>query len=213
MLIQIFQGVGYPSSSREIDKYSYKYNDCNGYYEILGLSPICSMKEIKDRYRELSKKFHPDGSHPDVNKFREINEVYLVLSDPIERQKYNNIEDDSDDFYFGNLEKNKLFENGLGDRIDSIHTTNNNNIIDEEQLKFYTFISDNIDHKDSAQKWYDLLLQMDYLFGKQRVIKVAIVEMEKLFKIEKIMDENLFWFHANIEPNWMTAYLAWDMSK
>ncbi|PJB45346.1 MAG: molecular chaperone DnaJ, partial [Deltaproteobacteria bacterium CG_4_9_14_3_um_filter_44_9] len=56
-----------------------KYKD---YYEILGLKRDASAKEIKNAYRKLARKYHPDVN-PDnkgaEEKFKEINEANEVL--------------------------------------------------------------------------------------------------------------------------------------
>lgn len=60
------------------------------YYDILGISNVATENQIKDAYRQLAKKYHPDvrqgtgqavGEHdPDIEKFREVVEAYNVLS-------------------------------------------------------------------------------------------------------------------------------------
>jgi molecular chaperone DnaJ len=61
------------------------------YYNILGVSREASEREIKQAYRKLARKYHPDVNPGDKSaeaKFKEINEAHEVLSDKNKRQKY-----------------------------------------------------------------------------------------------------------------------------
>ncbi len=61
------------------------------FYYILGADINSSYDEIKEAYRKLSKKFHPDLNPDDEyfeTQFRQINEAYEILSDPVKRKKY-----------------------------------------------------------------------------------------------------------------------------
>ncbi|MAT42013.1 MAG: molecular chaperone DnaJ [Anaerolineaceae bacterium] len=60
------------------------------YYEILGISRNASSEEIKNSFRQLARKYHPDVSkEPDAeDRFKELNEAYAILSDPDKRSKY-----------------------------------------------------------------------------------------------------------------------------
>lgn len=61
------------------------------YYKILGVDQKANEKEIKNAYRKLARKHHPD-LHPNDKeakaKFQQINEANEVLSDPVKRKKY-----------------------------------------------------------------------------------------------------------------------------
>lgn len=48
-------------------------------YVTLGLDPSCIPSDIVSRYRTLAKKYHPDGTEPDVQKFKQIQEAYEEL--------------------------------------------------------------------------------------------------------------------------------------
>lgn len=66
------------------------------YYQILGLSRNASEKEMKQTYRRLARKHHPDlnpGDKSAEEKFKEINAAYEVLSDPEKRKKYDQFGD------------------------------------------------------------------------------------------------------------------------
>ena len=61
------------------------------YYKILGLNKTASSKEVKDAYRKLARKYHPDlnPNNQDAKaNFQQINEANEVLSDPEKRKKY-----------------------------------------------------------------------------------------------------------------------------
>lgn len=61
------------------------------YYHILGLEMDSAPDEIKQAYRKLSMKFHPD-KNPDDKYFEEwtknVNAAYEILSDPQKRESY-----------------------------------------------------------------------------------------------------------------------------
>ena len=61
------------------------------YYEILGVKRSASDKDIKQAYRRLARKHHPDlnpGDKAAEARFKDINEAYEVLSEPASRKKY-----------------------------------------------------------------------------------------------------------------------------
>jgi DnaJ-class molecular chaperone len=61
------------------------------YYQVLGVDKKASEKDIKQAYRKLARKYHPDVNPGDKSaeaKFKEINEAYEVLGDAQKRAKY-----------------------------------------------------------------------------------------------------------------------------
>ena len=60
------------------------------YYEVLGVTKSSSVDEIKQQYRKLALKFHPDrnNSSDAPEHFKEISEAYAVLSNTEKRQLY-----------------------------------------------------------------------------------------------------------------------------
>ena len=64
-------------------------------YETLGVSENASAEEIKKSYRKLARKYHPDINKDEsaVDKFKEINAAYEVLSDADKKSQYDQFGD------------------------------------------------------------------------------------------------------------------------
>lgn len=60
------------------------------YYALLGVDADATGSALKSAYRKKASEFHPDRNpSPDAaEKFREMQEAYDLLSDPVKRQEY-----------------------------------------------------------------------------------------------------------------------------
>ncbi|KAI3470027.1 hypothetical protein Pfo_026690 [Paulownia fortunei] len=63
------------------------------FYELLGIPETGSLLEIKQAYKQLARKYHPDVSPPDrveehTQRFIRVQEAYETLSDPRRRELY-----------------------------------------------------------------------------------------------------------------------------
>jgi len=61
------------------------------YYDLLGVPRKAPQKEIRQAYRKLARKYHPDlnpGDKSAEEKFKQVQEAYDVLSDAKKRQMY-----------------------------------------------------------------------------------------------------------------------------
>ncbi len=68
--------------------------DFKDYYATLGVAKTASEKELKQAYRKLARKHHPDVNQGDKaaeSRFKELNEAYEVLGDPAKRKKYDDL--------------------------------------------------------------------------------------------------------------------------
>lgn len=65
--------------------------DQANYYTILGVEEHAEAQEIKEAFRKLALKYHPDRNQGDLDaqgKMQRINEAYAVLSDHEKRRQY-----------------------------------------------------------------------------------------------------------------------------
>lgn len=62
------------------------------HYELLRVAPTASREELRQAFRSLSKRYHPDTTELPAAEaelaFRQLRQAYAVLSDPIARQRY-----------------------------------------------------------------------------------------------------------------------------
>jgi curved DNA-binding protein len=68
--------------------------DFKDYYATLGVAKTATEKEIKQAFRKLARKYHPDvnpGDKAAEARFKEINEANEVLGDPEKRKKYDEL--------------------------------------------------------------------------------------------------------------------------
>ncbi|XP_010261732.1 PREDICTED: uncharacterized protein LOC104600478 isoform X2 [Nelumbo nucifera] len=95
----------------------------NDFYAVLGLKKECTATELKNAYKKLALKWHPDRCSSSGNskfvedskkKFQAIQEAYSVLSDENKRFLYDvgvyDCDDDDDD------------ENGMGEFLGEMAT-------------------------------------------------------------------------------------------
>ena len=65
-------------------------------YDLLDVEHDASYREIKDSFRQLEQKHHPDRVGGDKETFKELLDAYEVLSDEVTREKYDS---QADDYY------------------------------------------------------------------------------------------------------------------
>jgi len=77
------------SSARSKDRRR-AVTDPRDYYETLGVTRDADEKAIKEAFRQLALKYHPDRNKaPDATeRFKEIAEAHAILSDPEKRAEY-----------------------------------------------------------------------------------------------------------------------------
>ena len=59
------------------------------YYVLLGVDPATTARGIRDAYRHLALRYHPDRAGPQSTRFfQDVVDAYRVLSDPQRRASY-----------------------------------------------------------------------------------------------------------------------------
>lgn len=102
------------------------------YYAILNIDKNATASQIKNAYRELAFAFHPDRNkdNPEsVEKMKELNEAYAVLSNPSRRKEYDVLRS-----RFGS-EAHDRFRKSYSDQ-DIFKGSDINNIIEEMAKSF-----------------------------------------------------------------------------
>jgi molecular chaperone DnaJ len=86
------------------------------YYEVLGVAKEADQKAIKDAFRTLAMKYHPDRNKEAgaEERFKEIAEAYAILSDPKKRADYDargfaGVEGFSQEDLFGGINFEDIF--------------------------------------------------------------------------------------------------------
>ena len=71
-----------------------QYEEIKRALEVLSLPTLITKEEIKDQYRYMVKKYHPDKGGKDAEKIKQINSAYALLMRYIEEFRYTFDEDE-----------------------------------------------------------------------------------------------------------------------
>jgi len=139
------------------------------YYSILGVSKNASQEEIKQAYKKLAKKFHPDinKEHDAAEKFKEINEAASVLGDEKKRQHYDQ---------FGSAEPN--FSSDYGD-----FSGFSGNFDDLFDSLFSGFGFGN--GRRQQERGHDLIIDLEISFEESVKGKTKTIEVKTLVRCEE----------------------------
>lgn len=91
------------------------------YYEILGVAETATQDDIKQAYRKLAMKNHPDRGG-DTTEFQRIAQAYEVLGDPNKRAEYDN-RSNGPQFSFNGMNPNEMNFGPFGDLGDIFRFT------------------------------------------------------------------------------------------
>jgi DnaJ-class molecular chaperone len=64
------------------------------YYQVLGVDQNATDQKIKEAFRKLAFKYHPDRNRENdaaIEKMKKVNEAYAVLSNPAKKREYDTL--------------------------------------------------------------------------------------------------------------------------
>lgn len=118
------------------------------YYEVLGVSSSATGKEIKEKYLELAKLYHPDKhiNNPlgklAEEKFREVKEAYDVLSNENKKREY-------DELLYGKKIKEEKIQINKTILVNAIEAYENENW--RECIKLTNTIINDLNNKNTEE--------------------------------------------------------------
>lgn len=151
-------------------------------YEIIGVEPNATQKQIKTAYRELSKSNHPDKMGSESRQ-SEINHAYEVLSDSVSRARYNNTGQEKD------TERNQKVQNflaniffGLLNQIEDPTTVNLIEKIDQHIVKMINQSSAGIKEMEKQEKKFKKVESKLKTKGDNNLIILITRQLDELKK-------------------------------
>ena len=79
------------------------------YYQVLGVDQKATDQQIKDAFRKLAFKYHPDRNKENpvaVEKMKKVNEAYAVLSNQAKKGEYDNLKNQFGSAAYSRFRKN-----------------------------------------------------------------------------------------------------------
>lgn len=156
----LFKGQGFLNLTKELILAPRNLNDPNGFYRMFGVEPWASEDEIRRAYRRMARRVHPDGTHPDKERFLYLAEAYHVLTE--HREEYNSIPE-------GCMWRMSGWEGEAGEEVPPSPSPKV-----EKADKWGYYYTDGENH-DLAQEWYEALREtlMDWDYSGRVVVKLG----------------------------------------
>lgn len=187
------EGVGFPTSCRDLARNKPNMNDPNGYYVFLDLPPWASVQEIRRKCKQLLAAWHPDGSEPNPELFAKAKMIYQVLGNPAYKAVYDHTPPDHvyvDEEVVADQREGKLPSTPPPDTPEI----------------FFTYLSDSPSTEDRAlsKQWYEHLLRAAWETGCVFRMKLHLTTS----KVNQVVGEEVYVY--KLDPSYERARAIMD---
>jgi DnaJ-class molecular chaperone len=181
------------------------------YYQILGIELNASFEDIKKKYRDLARIYHPDKNNGNDTKFKEIKTAYEELIDPEKRRIYDlrlRIEDNPFVKNFNNINLNDVKNMdfmSLGGLMSSFMFGNNKPTTDEPIPNIVYNFMKMYHNKNSKNETKSHEINMAFSFNdayKNKVKKIKIDNQQFLIPLDRrVYEINNYKFKIHIKDD------------
>lgn len=183
--------------------------DANGYYEELKVKYDATLEEIKDNYRQIAKKWHPDSNKSEeaLEKFQKISVAYDVLKDEKKRIIYDLLSQVYDKNNVPDMFSLKIYKNMSNKEDASIRSLKMTRVVGKlftQSIKEEKIIC----NKDEAEKQVLITSVKNWLFGwwspkafinniKAIMSNIKNIEMNKADNLRLLVHNSLAYWQEN----------------
>lgn len=191
------------------------------YYEILGVSQDASQEEIKAAYRKQAFKYHPDRNTENNvgsdSKMKELNFIYSILSDPIQRKTYDETIKYDSDFERYESQTSYSYVNIFCSEIEIEDSLGNASIISKGQSIYYLVEIDKsiITWKYKSKEYFSLIIKEIFSPEKKDSFAQTIkydLKKTPLFLVH-IGEKDMIIYQEDFQNHWLSERTYRKMDK
>jgi hypothetical protein len=190
----MFGSGGFPITSAVLQRMPLNFNDPNGYYRMLGVTPWADIGKIRRSFKQKAKLAHPDAGG-DPEEFRLLLQAYETLSDPTTRQEYNRTPPGH--VFLGEVEVEAL-------RWADPTWVPPRKEEDSERDKGYSYLALSED-RDKVDRWYEVVGAVYRLYGAYGRVRISLEKVQG-FNVRRIGAREYLVIPEHIEPNFFIAF-------
>lgn len=193
----------------------------SNYYEILGVSQDATQEEIRAAYRKQAFKYHPDRNAENNvgsdSKMKELNFIYSILSDPIQRKTYDETIKYDSDFESYESQSSYSYVNIFCSEIEIEDSLGNASIISKGQSIYYLVEIDKsiITWKYKSKEYFTLIIKEIFNPEKKDSFAQTIkydFKKTPLFLVH-IGEKDMIIYHEDFQNHWLSERTYRKMDK